>query len=659
MRLLDFLKLKKTKDRKKREIGEKAPYLFVSYALANADEVSRIIKEFEKRGYHVWYDEGIDLDEKKADKIADALQHAALFLVFLTTESQALANVRREINDALNAGKPVLAVYLKPTNLTEDLRLRLAAGQMIRKYELSEEVFYHQCDDAFERLGLPKTPSGDHSEAVFSEPAQFSSDRKENLNSAMDGDQVFVPKYDKADRDHMRRLLRKATPIIDLIAEDQVPFGSFASAELVDSVVATIGYANANQKDEDALQALRDDRHVLINLYGAIKKAPAFPPLYVQLGNLLRKYGLFDEEVVLLENAMEDNNFSDDHLTKLQKRLSVAGRYRDLDDATMRDSERIAENLRRALRKTPLNVPRIKAMLEQCGDDAVLYDITCDPGKDPDMKSIREKAARQIQNRDFQYALSSHIYHPARTAMILNLYDSLKGDALMIARTVLTDPNDENKAHMLLYCEDEELLMLGWKYVYGARQLCAERLRAIGSDYPEKYEQSDPGEQAEWEENWWICAGETALDILSEDRAVAERLAGAASVDSEPLRFFLSMRHTRKAVRWWHAKKLKNPVYIAYVGSWTSDDQIKEALSVKITDPALITEMIFGDLSGVDFVFGFRKPDDLTLQDRFCVEIMKRNPDRAVREQTRAELLRAKCDIPGVDLTKPDPLYQS
>ena len=304
------------------------------------------------------------------------------------------------------------------------------------------------------------------------------------------------------------------------------------------------------------------------------------------------------------------------------------------------------------------NESDIKTTLEQCANDIVLYGIACSSGRERDMISVREKAARLIQNRDYQYALGSHLQSPARTAMILNLYDSLEGDELFIARTILTDPNDVNKVHMLLYCEDEDLLMLGWKYVYGARKLCTERLHAMGSRFPEAYEEMDPRERSECVHDWISYAAETALDLIPEDDEVRGRISDAASVDSEPLHFFLSMQHPGKTVRWWHARKLENPVYIAYVGSWTEDDQIKEALSVRINSTALITEMLFGDLSGADLVFGFRKPEDLTLQDRFCIAIMKNHPDRAIREHVRKELLRGDITIIGVDLTKPDPLYR-
>lgn len=590
-------------------------YIFISYALADGDEVSGVIRQLQDRGYSVWYDKGTVPGDEKADTVTHALEHAALFLVFLSPRSEALVKIRREIDHALDSGKPFLAVYLEETDLTGGLQLRLAAKEAVWKYHLSDEEFYYQCSVAFERLGLSAEPSARDESAVLSEPAETVTVCEENPDS----DKMTLTHYDKADRDHMRKLLQKSSVLIDLIAEDRVRWGSPESAELIDRLADGIGNENEKQKDEYELQELKDDRYSLINLYAGIKKEPAFLPLYSETGKLLRKYGLFDEEVILLENAVAGGGFSE----------------KDLDDVKK----------------------QIKSMLEQCSDDTVLYDIACNTDSDPDMVPIREKAARLISSRDYQYALSSHIYDPARTSMILDLYDSLEGDELFIARTILTDPNDVNKTHMMLYCEDEELLMLGWKYVYGARDLCTDRLHAIGSDYPEKYENSDPQERAEWEENWFICAGETALEIIPEDEAVRDRLHGTVTVDSEPLHFYLSLMHTRKAIRWWHAKKLKNPVYIAYTGSWTSDDQVKEVLSARIDSTELITEMIYGDLSGADLIFGFRKPEDLTLQDRFCVEIMKNNPDRAIREHVRKELLRGNVEIPGVDLSEPDPLY--
>ena len=464
----------------------------------------------------------------------------------------------------------------------------------------------------------------------------------------MDSEVLYFPPYDRTDRDHMRRLLEKASPLFYLIAANLVAFGTQTSVELIDRLADAIGYENENQKDDDELQELKNDRYSLINLYGAVIKEPTFLPLYAEIGNLLRKYGLFDEEVILLEKAVSGCYFSREKLADIKHRLRVARCYRDSDDANMTEAERNTEKLRRALRKKPLDVSQIDDLVKQCTDDDVLYDIVCGTDKDEDMVYIRERAARRIRNRDYQYAISSQILNPARTSMILNLFDSLEGDELFIARTILTDPDYRNKGRMLLYCKSEELLMLGWRDVFGERRFCAEWLHKRGSRFPEAYENLNAAERSEYEQIWLSYAAEKALDILVEDDAVRKRLPGTISVDSEPLHFFLSIHHPSPGVRCRHADMLKHPGRIAYVGSWTSDDEIKKMLSVKIDSKELVTEMIFGDLSAVDLIFGFPRPNDMTLQDRFCFEIMKNHPDREIREHVREELLRAEVEIPDI-----------
>lgn len=170
---------------------------------------------------------------------------------------------------------------------------------------------------------------------------------------------------------------------------------------MADELADEMGYEREKQMDEDVLKELREERQVLVNLYGAAKRRLNLPELYVQLGSLLRKYGLFDEEVVLLENAVADGGFSDAKLVVVKDRLRDALQLREADDACLSDSERIAETLRRALRKKPLDKEEIMNALEQCSDDTVLYDIACNTDKDPAMILIRGTAARRMRSRDF------------------------------------------------------------------------------------------------------------------------------------------------------------------------------------------------------------------------------------------------------------------
>ena len=135
------------------------PYIFISYAHANANEVFRIIKQFYDQGYNVWYDEGIAPGNEWTEEIANALENASLFLVFLTPESEASTNVRDEVNYALNDNKPFLSIHLRETNLTGGLKLRVGTKQAILKYTMSDEEFLYKYTFAFEYLGLPVPPS--------------------------------------------------------------------------------------------------------------------------------------------------------------------------------------------------------------------------------------------------------------------------------------------------------------------------------------------------------------------------------------------------------------------------------------------------------------------------------------------------------------------
>ncbi|MBP5751023.1 MAG: hypothetical protein J6X24_09560, partial [Firmicutes bacterium] len=238
----------------------------------------------------------------------------------------------------------------------------------------------------------------------------------------MDFERVNVTPYDKEDRDYMRRFLQKASPIIDSIASDKIPFGSYASAELTDLLADMIGYEKRKQDDEGALQELISDRQSLINLFGALKKEPGFLPLYAETGKLLRKYGLFDEEAILLENAIAENRFNGTDLDSAKSRLARAIDLRQTDYADMSEAEQTAEDLRKAIRKNPAGRDEIEPVIGKCGDDVVLYEFACNDSLPSCLAFVRAEAARRIKSRDYQYALVSHAQSLVKRTVILNLF---------------------------------------------------------------------------------------------------------------------------------------------------------------------------------------------------------------------------------------------
>ena len=120
----------------------KEPYIFVSYAHKDSDQVFRIIEMLNKRGYRVWYDEGIEPGSEWPEYIANHLLGAEMVMAFLTARSVKSVNCRREINFALSKEKPVLTVFMEDLKVPAGMELQLSTQQSVLYYQYeSEERF--------------------------------------------------------------------------------------------------------------------------------------------------------------------------------------------------------------------------------------------------------------------------------------------------------------------------------------------------------------------------------------------------------------------------------------------------------------------------------------------------------------------------------------
>ena len=120
-------------------------YIFISYAHRNSDEVLPILEKLNARGYRVWYDDGIAPGSEWPEYIADHLNGCAVFLAFVSPESIASPNCRREVTYALSKMKPFLGVILRETEMSPGMEMQLSAQQCILKYNsVSEEDFEHR-----------------------------------------------------------------------------------------------------------------------------------------------------------------------------------------------------------------------------------------------------------------------------------------------------------------------------------------------------------------------------------------------------------------------------------------------------------------------------------------------------------------------------------
>ncbi len=117
------------------------PYVFVSYAHADADTVFPEIQWLHEQGFNVWYDEGIEPGSVWRDELARAIDGAALFLFFVTPSSIGRPHCQREVAYAVDHGFPFLAVHLEKTDLDPGTELTLSVIQAILKYETNEREY--------------------------------------------------------------------------------------------------------------------------------------------------------------------------------------------------------------------------------------------------------------------------------------------------------------------------------------------------------------------------------------------------------------------------------------------------------------------------------------------------------------------------------------
>ena len=110
------------------------PYVFISYAHKDTDRVFEILRELEAKQIRIWYDEGIAPGSEWPEDVAQHLYNAGLVMAFISPNSMASENCRREINFSLSKRKPFLSVVLEETQMPLGMEMQLSAKQSILRY---------------------------------------------------------------------------------------------------------------------------------------------------------------------------------------------------------------------------------------------------------------------------------------------------------------------------------------------------------------------------------------------------------------------------------------------------------------------------------------------------------------------------------------------
>ena len=118
------------------------PFIFVSYSHTDKLQVYPIIDYLNKKGIHIWYDEGIPISENWKRSIVENLERCKAFLLFITPHILDSDYVMKEISFASKRQKTFFGVYLKETELPRELEFDIADIQSMKKYLMHDSDFY-------------------------------------------------------------------------------------------------------------------------------------------------------------------------------------------------------------------------------------------------------------------------------------------------------------------------------------------------------------------------------------------------------------------------------------------------------------------------------------------------------------------------------------
>lgn len=120
-------------------------YIFVSYCHKDKDKVFPVIWELMRKGFRVWYDQGIHPGSEWPEIVAEHLDRCAVFMVFISDNYIRSQNCIREIHFSVSRNKKLISVMLEPVRLTPGVEMQLCVSQAIRFYDFDrKEKFYEE-----------------------------------------------------------------------------------------------------------------------------------------------------------------------------------------------------------------------------------------------------------------------------------------------------------------------------------------------------------------------------------------------------------------------------------------------------------------------------------------------------------------------------------
>ncbi len=122
-----------------------APYIFISYAHDDQNEVFKHIKRLNQEGFRIWYDEGIEPGVNWYETLESRIRNCECILLFISKRAQQSQYISKEITCAIEHNKHVVCIMLDDESLKGPFKLMLCDTQSIKKNEIENvDKFYEK-----------------------------------------------------------------------------------------------------------------------------------------------------------------------------------------------------------------------------------------------------------------------------------------------------------------------------------------------------------------------------------------------------------------------------------------------------------------------------------------------------------------------------------
>ncbi len=133
-------------------------FVFCCYSHQDVGLVYPEIDQLNSADMNIWYDEGIRPGSEWTDELANAIRNCSALILFATSRSVHSKHCRDEVQYATKYDKPIIVIYLEPTDLPPGLDLTLGGLHAIEKGTHTKKRYIQLILDAIRESQLGDTP---------------------------------------------------------------------------------------------------------------------------------------------------------------------------------------------------------------------------------------------------------------------------------------------------------------------------------------------------------------------------------------------------------------------------------------------------------------------------------------------------------------------